>query len=80
MCWPIFRGRPHRAWGKVVALWCRLRGRHTAENGDWGYGGNGLVDRFCPNCMKRVRREPLDDCHVQEDVLDTWEWAKGLPP
>ena len=40
---------------------CRLQRRHTEQESDWGYGMNGVVDLYCPNCLQIVRRVPLDD-------------------
>jgi hypothetical protein len=74
-----------RLRGRLRRSLCILRGRHTAKGGDWGYalafaGGDrrGMVDRFCPNCMKLVDRVPLDDFEHSGDVLDVIDLARGL--
>lgn len=73
----------YRLCGRIRHLVCILRGRHTAEGGDWGYalhekfGQKGMVDRFCPYCMKLVARVPLDDEERRDEILDWVDVARG---
>lgn len=65
------RHRLHRLRGYVRAWVCRLRGQHTTTAADYGYGFDGVVDLYCPNCGKIVRRVPLDDFDGLDHLLDT---------
>lgn len=64
--------RVNRILCRLDALLCRLVGRHAASDSDWGYGGAGVVDRYCANCLQVVDRVPLDDCRSTGEVLD-WQ-------
>lgn len=74
------RHRIHRGLGRLCKFVCIVRDRHTESHADWGYGGNGMVDLYCPNCLKLVRRVPLDDFRALDDLISAVEIAKANTP
>lgn len=67
----------NRRWGAIKRMWCILKGTHLVSSADWGYGGAGIVDLYCPNCLKIVRRVPLDDFSSLDDLLYWLDVAHG---
>lgn len=70
--WPI-----NRLIGKLDAWRCRLLGKHTVTDGDWGYGMKGMVDLYCPHCLQIVRRVPLDDFSSLDDLFFWLDQARS---
>lgn len=70
------RHRWYRARGFFRKVICILRGTHIVSESDWGYAGDGMVDAYCPNCLKIVRRIPLDDFPGTGQVIDVLELAR----
>lgn len=71
------RHRLYRLRAAIRRVACQHRGRHTPAGGDWGYGMNGLVDRFCANCHQFVDRIPLDDFERNRQVLAAIDLARS---
>ena len=66
----------HRVLARVQAKLCAWRGQHVVSEVDWGYGFDGMVDCFCPNCGQVVCRKPLEDFSGMDDVLKTVETVR----
>ena len=66
----------YRFRAEARRLFCRASRRHTESLCEWGYGLDGMVDLYCPNCLQLVRRVPLDDFEERDAVLGWVEQAR----
>lgn len=59
---------------RLKTIWCWLTTGHTENERDWGYThSSGIVDLFCSDCQRLIRRIPLEDFSLMDEVLDSIE-------
>lgn len=68
----------HRIKGWFRRIGCIMRSMHTHIDSDWGYGMNGIVDRYCPNCLQIHSRVPLDDFEHSDQVFKALDTAREI--
>ena len=74
----------HKLWriNRLIAKFdgwrCKRRRQHFTTTCDWGYGMNGMIDLYCPNCLQVVDRIPLDDFNGIDSVLDAIDKARSV--
>lgn len=57
-------------WHRLKTVWCWITTGHTVEESEWGYSHNtGIVDLFCADCQRLVRKVPLEDFPLMDEVL-----------
>ena len=55
---------------RLRTVWCWITTGHTEDEHEWGYEhGSGMVDIFCSDCQRLLRKIPLEESPVKDDIV-----------